>query len=149
MEKELKKLKEKCIDLFNDINVIDIGPYDYMEIDYTASFYDEPIGKNWDGFYYNGNVFKDMIDGVKCGGEICFNSIKEIIDLIPRAKKYNKKTAHIYIRRWVRFRRAVTFFNIFNKENDLRLEIGSISIPIDDLWVGIYINMYKQGVENE
>jgi len=131
MKKKLKKLKEKCIDLFNEINVIDIGPYDYMKIHYTASFYDEPIGKNWDGFYYNGKDFEDMIDGVKCGGEICFNSTEEIIDLIPRAKKYNKKTAHIYIRRRVIFRRAATFLNIFNKELDL--EIGSISIPIDDL----------------
>ena len=51
MEKELKKLKEKYNNSFDEINVIDVGyEYEEMRIEYRASFNDTNYK-----FYYNGD----------------------------------------------------------------------------------------------
>ena len=125
MEKELKKLKEKYNNSFDEINVIDVGyAYEEMRIEYRASFNDTNYK-----FYYNGDDFDDMdyygcvVTGI---GEVYFNSIEEIIDLIPEAKKYHKNTTHIFIHR------VVTFVD---KKDDiiLLMEVGDVCVPTDEL----------------
>ena len=124
MEKELKKLKEKYNNSFDEINVIDVGyEYEEMRIEFRASFNDTNYK-----FYYNGDDFDDLDD---YGGEVYFNSIEEIIDLIPEAKKYHKNTTHIFIHR------VVTFVD---KEDDiiLLMEVGDVCIPTDELYAHLY-----------
>lgn len=90
---------------FDEIDVLDVGfEFEKIEIKYTATFYDKHL-RDWDGFYYDGcNVepFKDKATS-DFGNQARFDSIQEIIDLIPDAKKYHKDTTTILIERFVSF----------------------------------------------
>ena len=91
--------------LFDGIDILDAEfEFEKIEIKYTATFYDKHL-RDWDGFYYDGcNVepFKDKATS-DFGNQARFDSIQEIIDLIPDAKKYHKDTTTILIERFVSF----------------------------------------------
>ena len=90
---------------FDEIDVLDVGfEFEKIEVKYTATFYDKHTS-DWAGFYYDGcNVepFKDKATS-DFGNQKQFDSIQEIIDLIPDARNYHKSTTHVLIERFVSF----------------------------------------------
>lgn len=91
--------------LFDELDILDAGfEYEKTEIKYTATFYDK-YSKDYDGFYYDGcNVepFKNVSNSDR-GSDKYFDSVQEIIDILPEAKKYHKDTTDILIERFVSF----------------------------------------------
>ena len=101
----MNKKNNKYDDLFDEIDVLDSAfEYEKMEVKYTADFYDKYL-RDYDGFYYDGcNVepFKNIATSDR-GSEVYFDSVEEIINLIPDAIKYDKDTTNILIERFVSF----------------------------------------------
>jgi hypothetical protein len=91
--------------LFDEVDVLDAKfEYKKTKVKYTAKFYDKHL-RDWEGFYFdecNIELFKDIATS-DIGNEKEFDSIQEIIDLIPYAKKYHKDTTHVLIERFVSF----------------------------------------------
>ena len=90
---------------FNEIDVLDSAfEYEKMEVKYTAGFYDKYL-RDYDGFYYDGcNVepFKNKATS-DFGDQTRFDSVEEIINLIPDAIEYHKDTTNVLIKRFVSF----------------------------------------------
>lgn len=103
-KKDMKNYKNDQF-IFDEIDVFGAEfDYEKMEIKYKVTFYDKYL-KNYEGFYYDGcNVepFKDISTSDR-GNEVYFDSVQEIIDLIPNAIEYHKDTTSIIIERFISF----------------------------------------------
>lgn len=101
----MNKKNNKYDDLFDEIDVLDSEfEYSKIEIKYLATFYDKYL-RDYDGFYYDGcNVepFKNVSTSDR-GSGVFFDSVQEIIDIVPDARNYHKDTTTILIERFVSF----------------------------------------------
>ena len=126
-EKKMNKNNNKYDDLFDQIDVLDYGSkyiYEEMTTEYRATFYDKHL-KDYDGFYYDAcNVapFKN-VSTADPGCAFIFDSVQEIIDILPDAINYHKDTTTILIER------SVAFVDE-NDETILYLNVGSRTIEI-------------------
>jgi hypothetical protein len=103
--KKMNKTKNKKYEnLFDKIEILDLEfNCDKIKIEYTAQFLDE--NKSYSGFYYDGcnaDPFKDVATS-DIGEQERFDSVQEIIDLIPDAIEYHNDTSKVLVERFVSF----------------------------------------------